>query len=39
MVKKETIRKGSKVYFSDTKDEPVTVWDNDNGLISVNLEK
>jgi len=39
MVKKETIRKGSKVYFSDTKDEPVTVWDNDNGLISVNLGK
>lgn len=39
MVKQETIRKGSKVYFSDTLNEPVTVWDNDNGLISVKLGK
>lgn len=39
MVKQETIRKGSKVYFSDTKDEPVTVLDNVNGMISVKLGK
>lgn len=39
MVKQETIRKGSKVYFSDTKDEPVTVLDNVNGVISVKLGK
>ena len=39
MVKPETIRKGSKVYFSDTIDEPVTVFDNVNGEISVLLSK
>ncbi len=39
MVKQETIRKGSKVFFADTKDEPVTVLDNTNGKISVKLEK
>src|SRR5215210_5920172 len=39
MVKQETIRKGSKVYFSDTKDEPVTVLDNVDGVISVKLGK
>ena len=37
MVKPETIRKGSKVFFADTKDEPVTVLDNTNGKISVQL--
>jgi hypothetical protein len=39
MVKPETIRKGSKVYFADTRDEPVTVIDNSNGEISVMLGK
>lgn len=39
MVQPEIIRKGSKVYFSDTKDEPVTVLDNVNGMISVKLGK
>lgn len=39
MVKQETIRKGSKVFFADTKDEPVTVLDNTNGKISVQLGK
>jgi len=39
MVKQETIRKGSKVFFADTKDEPVTVLDNTNGKISVKLGK
>ncbi|WP_018616987.1 hypothetical protein [Segetibacter koreensis] len=39
MVKPETIRKGSKVFFADTKDEPVTVLDNTNGKISVQLGK
>lgn len=41
MVKPETIRKGSKVYFYDTRDEPVTVLDKDsvNGDILVKLNK
>jgi len=39
MVKTESIRKGSKVYFADTKGEPVTVLDNINGKISVQLSK
>jgi len=39
MVKQESIRKGSKVFFADTKDEPVTVLDNLNGRISVQLSK
>lgn len=39
MVKQESIRKGSKVFFADTKDEPVTVLDNINGRISVQLGK
>lgn len=39
MVKQESIRKGSKVFFADTKDEPVTVSDNLNGKISVQLSK
>lgn len=39
MVNLETIRKGSKVYFSDTKDEPVTVADSVNGEIFVFLSK
>lgn len=37
MIKPETIRKGSKVFFADTKDEPVTVLDHTNGKISVQL--
>lgn len=39
MVNQETIRKGSKVFFADTKDEPVTVLENSNGEISVQLGK
>ena len=39
MINPITIRKGSKVYFADTKDEPVTVFDNVNGQISVKLNK
>ena len=39
MVKQESIRKGSKVFFADTKDEPVTVLDNIDGKISVQLSK
>lgn len=39
MVKQETIRKGSKVFFADTVDEPVTVFDNVDGEISVFLKK
>lgn len=39
MVNPETIRKGSKVYFSDTKDEPVTVINNLNGEISILVGK
>lgn len=39
MVKQESIRKGSKVFFSDTKGEPVTVLDNIDGKISVQLNK
>lgn len=39
MVKQETIRKGSKVFFADTKDEPVTVLNNTNGKITVKLGK
>ena len=39
MVKQDTIRKGSKVFFADTKDEPVTVLDNTNGKILVKLGK
>jgi hypothetical protein len=39
MVKPESIRRGSKVFFADTKDEPVTVLDNINGKISVQLSK
>lgn len=39
MVKPESIRKGSKVFFADTKDEPVTVFDNVDGRISVQLSK
>ena len=39
MVNKETIRKGSKVFFADTKDEPVTVLDNTNGKILVQVGK
>lgn len=39
MVNQETIRKGSKVFFADTKDEPVTVVDNRNGKISVQIGK
>ncbi len=39
MVNQETIRKGSKVFFADTKEEPVTVLDNINGKISVQLGK
>src|ERR687889_833553 len=39
MVKQETIRKGSKVFFADTKDEPVTVLDNINGKILVKTDK
>lgn len=39
MVKQETIRKGSKVFFADTKDEPVTVLDNTNGKITVHVGK
>lgn len=37
MVKTESIRKGSKVFFADTKNEPVTVLDNIDGKISVQL--
>jgi hypothetical protein len=39
MVAPETIRKGSKVYFADTQYEPVTVFDNVNGEISVQLKQ
>ncbi len=39
MIKQETIRKGSKVFFADTKDEPVTVLNNTDGKISVQLGK
>ena len=39
MIKSETIRKGSKVFFADTKDEPVTVLDRTNEKISVQLGK
>ena len=39
MVKQETIRKGSKVFLSDTLHEPVTVLDNVNGEISLKLKK
>ena len=39
MVRQESIRKGSKVFFSDTKDEPVTVLENIDGRISVQLSK
>lgn len=39
MVKQESIRKGSKVYFADTVGEPVTVLDNIDGKISVQLNK
>lgn len=39
MVKPDTIRKGSKVYFSDTRDNPVTVLDNVDGEISVQANK
>lgn len=39
MVKQESIRKGSKVFFADTKDEPVTVLENADGRISVQLGK
>lgn len=39
MVNTGTIRKGSKVYFADTRGEPVTVSDNLNGKISVRLSK
>jgi hypothetical protein len=37
MVQQDIIRKGSKVFFSDTRNEPVTVYDNNNGEISVKL--
>lgn len=39
MVKQDIIRKGSKVFFSDTRGEPVTVFDNVNGDIFVKLKK
>lgn len=39
MVDLKTIRKGSKVYFSDTRDEPVTVNENIDGQISVKLQR
>jgi len=39
MVKQEIIRKGSKVYFSDTREEPVTVYDNLDGDISIKLKR
>jgi uncharacterized protein YdeI (BOF family) len=39
MVQQDYIRKGSKVFFSDTKEEPVTVFDNVDGEISVKLSK
>lgn len=39
MVNPETIRKGSKVFFADTRGEPVTVLDNVNGKISVQAGK
>jgi len=37
MVNQETIRKGSKVFFADTKDNPVTVLDNTDGKILVQV--
>jgi hypothetical protein len=39
MVKPDIIRKGSKVFFYDTREEPVTVYDNINGEIIVELDK
>ncbi len=39
MVMQETIRKGSKVYFADTRYEPVTVVANENGEISIRIKK
>jgi hypothetical protein len=39
MVNQETLRKGSKVFFADTRDEPVTVLDNTNGKILVQVGK
>lgn len=39
MIKTETIRKGSKVFFADTINEPVTVLDHTNGKVSVQTGK
>ncbi len=39
MIKPETIRKGSKVFLSDTLKEPVTVLDNINGEILLQAKK
>jgi hypothetical protein len=38
MIDYDTIRKGSKVFFADTRDEPVTVFDNADGEVCVKLK-